>query len=229
MRILIVEDEPKLGDYLQRGLSENGFQVDLARTGIEGRELALMGTYDAMVFDVMLPGMDGFQLLDVVRRQKSTPVLMLTARDAVEDRVKGLQSGADDYLVKPFAFSELLARLQALLRRGQLHEVTRYALRDLSVDLTSRRAARSGTRLELTAKEFKLLTLLLRRQGQILSRAVIAEQVWDMNFDSGTNIVDVTIRRLRAKVDDPFQEKLLHTVRGMGYVLESRSATGDDV
>jgi two-component system copper resistance phosphate regulon response regulator CusR len=130
--------------------------------------------------------------------------------------------------VKPFAFSELLARLQALLRRGQLHEVTRYALRDLSVDLTSRRASRNGARLDLTAKEFKLLALLLRRQGQILSRAVIAEQVWDMNFDSGTNIVEVTIRRLRAKVDDPFQEKLLHTVRGMGYVLESRSTSADD-
>jgi len=222
MKVLIVEDEPKLGDYLRRGLSENGFQVDLARTGLEGRDLALAGTYDALVLDVMLPGIDGFQLLDAVRRARSMPVLMLTARDAVEDRVRGLQSGADDYLVKPFAFSELLARLQALLRRGQLHEVTRYVLRDLSLDLTNRKASRGGTRLDLTAKEFKLLALLLRRQGQILSRAVIAEQVWDMNFDSGTNIVDVTIRRLRAKVDDPFQEKLLHTVRGMGYVLESR-------
>ncbi len=222
MKVLIVEDEPKLGDYIRRGLSENGFQADLARSGIEGRELALVGTYDAMILDVMLPGLDGFQVLDAVRRERSMPVLMLTARDAVEDRVRGLQAGADDYLVKPFAFSELLARVQALLRRGQLHEVTRYALRDLSLDLTSRKATRGGLRLDLTAKEFKLLALLLRRQGQILSRAVIAEQVWDMNFDTGTNIVDVTIRRLRAKVDDPFTEKLLHTVRGMGYVLESR-------
>jgi len=223
VRILVIEDEPKLGDYLRKGLSESGFTVDLARTGIEGRAMALDGAYDALVLDVMLPGIDGFAVLEAVRKTRTMPVLMLTARDEVADRVRGLQSGADDYLSKPFAFSELLARLQALLRRGQLREVTRYALGDLSLDLTARRAVRAGQRLDLTAKEFALLTLLLRRQGQILSRTLLAEQVWEMNFSSETNVVDVAIRRLRAKIDDPFADQLLHTVRGMGYVLERRS------
>ena len=223
MRILVIEDEPKLGDYLRKGLSESGFTVDLARTGIEGRAMALDGAYDALVLDVMLPGIDGFAVLEAVRKTRTMPVLMLTARDEVADRVRGLQSGADDYLSKPFAFSELLARLQALLRRGQLREVTRYALGDLSLDLTARRAVRAGQRLDLTAKEFALLTLLLRRQGQILSRTLLAEQVWEMNFSSETNVVEVAIRRLRAKIDDPFADQLLHTVRGMGYVLERRS------
>ncbi|SDE56277.1 two-component system, OmpR family, copper resistance phosphate regulon response regulator CusR [Variovorax sp. CF079] len=222
MRILVIEDEPKLGDYLRKGLSESGFAVDLARTGIEGRNLALDGDYDVLVLDVMLPGIDGFAVLEAVRKSKAMPVLMLTARDEVADRVRGLQSGADDYLSKPFAFSELLARIQALLRRGKLQEVTRYALKDLSLDLTTRKAARNGQRLDLTAKEFALLTLLMRRQGQVLSRTVLAEQVWEMNFDSETNVVEVAVRRLRSKIDDPFDEKLLHTVRGMGYVLESR-------
>jgi len=223
VRILVIEDEPKLGDYLRKGLSESGFTVDLARTGIEGRAMALDGAYDALVLDVMLPGIDGFAVLEAVRKTRTMPVLMLTARDEVADRVRGLQSGADDYLSKPFAFSELLARLQALLRRGQLREVTRYALGDLSLDLTARRAVRAGQRLDLTAKEFALLTLLLRRQGQILSRTLLAEQVWEMNFSSETNVVEVAIRRLRAKIDDPFADQLLHTVRGMGYVLERRS------
>lgn len=222
MRILVIEDEPKLGDYLRKGLSESGFAVDLARTGIEGRNLALDGDYDVLVLDVMLPGIDGFAVLEAVRKSKAMPVLMLTARDEVADRVRGLQSGADDYLSKPFAFSELLARIQALLRRGKLQEVTRYALKDLSLDLTTRKASRNGQRLDLTAKEFALLTLLMRRQGQVLSRTVLAEQVWEMNFDSETNVVEVAVRRLRSKIDDPFDEKLLHTVRGMGYVLESR-------
>ncbi|CAN7780353.1 heavy metal response regulator transcription factor [Variovorax sp. LjRoot178] len=222
MRILVIEDEPKLGDYLRKGLSESGFAVDLARTGIEGRNLALDGDYDVLVLDVMLPGIDGFAVLEAVRKSKAMPVLMLTARDEVADRVRGLQSGADDYLSKPFAFSELLARIQALLRRGKLQEVTRYALKDLSLDLTTRKASRNGQRLDLTAKEFALLTLLMRRQGQVLSRTVLAEQVWEMNFDSETNVVEVAVRRLRSKIVDPFDEKLLHTVRGMGYVLESR-------
>ena len=226
MRILVVEDEPKLGDYLRKGLSESGFTVDLARTGTEGLTMALEGAYDALVLDVMLPGIDGFAVLAAVRRTKTMPVLMLTARDEVADRVRGLQSGADDYLSKPFAFSELLARLQALLRRGELREVTRYALGDLTLDMTTRRATRAGQRLDLTAKEFALLMLLLRRQGQILSRTLLAEQVWDMNFSSETNVVEVAIRRLRAKIDDPFAEKLLHTVRGMGYVLERRPESG---
>ena len=208
-----------------KGLSESGFNVDLARTGIDGRNMALDGDYDALVLDVMLPGIDGFAVLEAVRKSKSMPVLMLTARDDVADRVRGLQSGADDYLSKPFAFSELLARIQALLRRGKLHAVTQYAISDLTLDLSTRRASRAGQRLDLTAKEFALLTLLLRRQGQVLSRTLLAEQVWDMNFDSETNVVEVAVRRLRAKIDEPFPEKLLHTVRGMGYVLESRQGT----
>ncbi|MFC5608248.1 heavy metal response regulator transcription factor [Variovorax soli] len=222
MRILVVEDEQKLGEYLVKGLSESGFVVDLARTGVEGRDFALAGDYDLVVLDVMLPGIDGFAVLDSLRKSKSMPVLMLTARDDVADRVRGLQGGADDYLAKPFAFSELVARIQALLRRGKLHEVTHYVLKDLSLDMTARRAVRGGRRLDLTAKEFALLALLMRRQGNVLSRTLLAEQVWDMNFNSDTNIVEVAIRRLRSKIDDPFDEKLLHTVRGMGYVLESR-------
>ena len=222
MRILVVEDEQKLGEYLVKGLSESGFVVDLARTGVEGRDFALAGDYDLVVLDVMLPGIDGFAVLDSLRKSKSMPVLMLTARDDVADRVRGLQGGADDYLAKPFAFSELVARIQALLRRGKLHEVTSYVLKDLALDMTARRAVRGGRRLDLTAKEFALLALLMRRQGNVLSRTLLAEQVWDMNFNSDTNIVEVAIRRLRSKMDDPFEEKLLHTVRGMGYVLESR-------
>lgn len=225
MRILVIEDELKFGEHLRKGLSESGYAVDLARTGIEGRDLAIDGEYDALVLDVMLPGIDGFAVLAAVRKAKDVPVLMLTARDEVADRVRGLQSGADDYLSKPFAFSELLARIQALLRRGKLQEVTRYALKDLTLDLAARKATRNGQRLELTVKEFALLTLLIRRQGQVLPRTVLAEQVWDMNFDSETNVVDVAVRRLRSKIDDGFDEKLLHTVRGMGYVLESRQGT----
>lgn len=225
MRILVIEDEPKLGDYLVKGLSESGFVVDLARNGLEGRSLALDGDYDLLVLDVMLPGIDGFAVLEAVRKSKSMPVLMLTARDQVSDRVRGLQSGADDYLSKPFAFSELLARIQALLRRGKLQDVSNYVLKDLTLDVLARKASRNGQRLELTAKEFALLTLLLRRQGSVLSRTQLAEQVWDMNFDSDTNLVEVAIRRLRSKIDDPFEEKLLHTVRGMGYVLESRQGS----
>jgi len=224
MRLLVIEDEPKLADYLHRGLSENGYVVDVARDGIEGRRLATQGDYDLLLLDIMLPGIDGFGVLKAVRAQAQTPVLMLTARDRVEDRVRGLQEGADDYLVKPFAFSELLARVGALLRRGANHSNggTQLRLADLEVDLASRRAFRAARRLDLTAKEFTLLSLLLRRRGQILSRTTLAEQVWDMNFDSDTNVVEVAVRRLRAKLDDPYSPKLLHTVRGMGYVLEER-------
>ena len=224
MRILVIEDERKTADYLQKGLSENGYVVDVARDGAEGKNLALGGAHDLIVLDLMLPGIDGYGVLAALRQTKDTPVLMLTARDKVEDRVQGLQSGADDYLVKPFAFSELLARVQALLRRGRTQDATVLKLADLEVDLARRKAFRAGKRLDLTAKEFSLLTLLLRRQGQILARTTIVEQVWDMNFDSDTNVVEVVIRRLRAKLDDPFATKLLHTVRGMGYVLEQREA-----
>ncbi|CAB3834908.1 MAG: heavy metal response regulator transcription factor [Achromobacter pulmonis] len=222
MRILVIEDEPKLADYLKKGLSEQSHVVDLARDGVNGLHLALEVAYDLIVLDVMLPGVDGFGILAAVRANKDTPILMLTARDAVEDRVRGLEGGADDYLVKPFAFSELLARVQALLRRGRSQEPTVFRLADLELDLARRKVARGGRRLDLTAKEFNLLALLLRRQGQVLSRTTLAEQVWDMNFDSDTNVIDVAVRRLRGKLDDPFEAKLLHTVRGMGYVLEAR-------
>ena len=225
MRLLVIEDEPKLSEYLHKGLSENGYVVDRARDGIEGRRFATEGEYDLLLLDLMLPGIDGFGVLKAVRARGNTPVLMLTARDKVEDRVRGLQEGADDYLVKPFAFSELLARVAALLRRGAngtAHSPLQLRLADLQVDLVTRKAARSDKRLDLTAKEFSLLSLLLRRRGQILSRTTLAEQVWDMNFDSDTNVVEVAVRRLRAKLDDPFAPKLLHTVRGMGYVLEER-------
>lgn len=223
MRILVIEDEPKLAKYLHKGLSEQNHVVDLANDGVDGCHLAIEGDYDVVILDVMLPGQDGFAVLQTLRARRNTPVLMLTARDRVEDRVRGLEGGADDYLVKPFAFSELLARVHALQRRGRNQEPTRLRLDDLELDLTSRKAQRAGQRLDLTAKEFTLLALLLRRQGQVLSRATLAEQVWDMNFDSDTNVIEVAVRRLRSKLDDPFVHKLLHTVRGMGYVLERRA------
>ena len=226
MRLLVVEDELKLAAYLHKGLTEEGFVVDLAHNGVDGLHLAMEGDYDLLVLDAMLPGIDGLGVLAALRQSKQTPVLMLTARIRVEDRVKGLQSGADDYLVKPFAFSELVARIQVLLRRARpLREADGAAvlgLADLELDLLRRKATRAGRRLDLTAKEFNLLTLLLRRQGEVLSRTEIAEQVWDMNFDSATNVIDVAIRRLRGKLDVPFERALLHTVRGMGYVLEAR-------
>ncbi len=228
MRVLVVEDEPKLADYLHKGLTENGYIVDIARDGIDAKHLATEGEYDLILLDINLPGVNGFGVLKALPRDKAPPVLMLTARDRVEDRVKGLEEGADDYLVKPFAFAELLARMHALLRRGRAgraQELSALKLDDLEIDLVGRKAFRAGQRLALTAKEFTLLALLLRRRGEVLSRTVIAEQVWDMNFDSHTNVVDVAVRRLRAKMDDPFPTKLLHTVRGMGYVLE-RSDSG---
>ena len=224
MKVLIVEDEVKTGDYLRQGLGEAGYNTDLARTGIDGLHLALTGGYDLLILDVMLPGLDGWQILETVRRGGTDmPVLFLTARDRVEDRVKGLELGADDYLVKPFAFAELLARVRTLLRRGRSGtEPTVLGIADLELDLLRRRVSRAGRRIDLTAKEFGLLELLLRRQGEVLPRSLIASQVWDMNFDSDTNVIEVAVRRLRAKVDDPFEPKLIHTVRGMGYVLEIR-------
>lgn len=226
MKILIVEDEIKTGDYLKQGLSEAGFVVDLARDGLDGMHLALTESHDLIILDVMLPGVDGWQILQAVRRAgKEMPVLFLTARDQVDDRVKGLELGADDYLVKPFAFSELLARVRTLLRRGgKAKEESVLRAADLELDLLRRRVTRAGKRIDLTAKEFALLELLLRRRGEVLSRALIASQVWDMNFDSDTNVVEVAVRRLRAKIDDPFEPKLVRTVRGMGYVLEADEA-----
>ena len=226
MKILIVEDEPKTGDYLKQGLSEAGFVADLARDGVDGRHLALTDDYDLVVLDVMLPGLDGWQVLREIRQAgRHMPVLFLTARDQVEDRVKGLELGADDYLVKPFAFSELLARVRTLLRRGKSKEPELLQVADLDLDLLRRRVTRAGKRIDLTAKEFALLELLLRRQGEVLPRSLIASQVWDMNFDSDTNVIEVAMRRLRAKIDDDFEPKLIRTVRGMGYVLENSETT----
>lgn len=222
MRILVVEDDQSTGDYLLKGLTESGFVVDLARTGTDGLHTATEGEYDLIVLDVMLPGMDGWTVLKKLRERKHVPVLFLTARDDVQDRVKGLELGADDYLVKPFAFAELLARIRTLLRRGAAREPESLQIADLHIDVLKRRVGRGTQRIDLTPKEFALLHLLARRPGEILSRSYIASQVWDMNFDSDTNVVDVALRRLRAKVDDPFEKKLVHTVRGMGYVLEER-------
>lgn len=221
MRLLIVEDERKTASYLHKGLRESGFIVDVAMQGEDGLHLALNGDYDLVILDMMLPERDGWSILAAMRRAgKATPVLFLTARDAVADRVKGLELGADDYLVKPFAFSELLARVRSVLRRGPGRQPETLRVADLEVDLVRHRAVRGGQRLELTPKEFALLALLARRKGEVLSRTLISEQVWDMHFDSDTNVVDVAVRRLRRKVDDPFAVKLIHTVRGMGYVLE---------
>ena len=222
MRILVVEDELRTGDYLHKGLTEAGFVVDLARSGTDGLHMAEEGEYDLVVLDVMLPGVDGWTVLKKLRERKQTPVLFLTARDDVQDRVKGLELGADDYLVKPFAFAELLARIRTLLRRGAAREPEFLRIADLGVDVLRRKVTRGSQRVDLTPKEFSLLHLLAKRQSEVLSRSYIASQVWDMNFDSDTNVVDVAVRRLRAKVDDPFETKLIHTVRGMGYVLEVR-------
>lgn len=225
MRLLIVEDEIKAGDYLRQGLSEAGFTVVLARNGFDGHHLAMTEEFDLIILDVMLPDVDGWRILQSLRESgRRTPVLFITARDSVEDRVKGLEQGADDYLVKPFAFAEALARVRTLLRRGAAPVVTdRLQISDLTLDLPKRRAIRNGKKITLSHKEFCLLELLVRRQGEVLPRTLIASQVWDMNFDSDTNVIDVAIRRLRAKVDDDFAPKLIHTVRGMGYKVDVES------
>ncbi|MFM4831207.1 heavy metal response regulator transcription factor [Aeromonas media] len=220
MRILIVEDEVKTADYLCKGLSESGFLVEVALNGLDGQHLVQESEFDLIILDVMLPKLDGWQLLQIIRRKWQTPVLFLTARDAIEDRVKGLELGADDYLVKPFSYAELLARIRTLLRRGPPREAERYQIADLHLDLLTRKVTRNGERLTLTNKEFALLHLLLSREGEVLSRTLIASHVWQMNFDSDTNVVDVAIRRLRAKVDDPYSSKLIHTIRGIGYRLD---------
>jgi len=225
VKILVIEDELKTGNYLKQGLAEAGFIVDLLRNGEDGLHSALTEAYDLVILDVMLPGIDGWAVLQGVRRSgKDMPVLFLTARDQVDDRVRGLELGADDYLVKPFAFAELLARVRTLLRRGGKHKESEFLrAADLELDLMRRRVTRSGKRIDLTAKEFALLELLLRRQGEVLPRSLIASQVWDMNFDSDTNVIEVAVKRLRVKVDDDFEPKLIRTVRGMGYVLEDGS------
>jgi len=223
VKILIVEDEIKTGEYLRQGFREAGFNADLVRTGVDGLHMAQEGDHDLIILDVMLPGMDGWQVLKSLRRSgQEMPVLFLTAKDQVDDRIKGLELGADDYLVKPFSFAELLARVRTILRRGRNGtEVTVLQVGDLELDLLRRRISRSGKRIDLTAKEFGLLELLMRRQGEILPRSLIASQVWGMNFDSDSNVVEVAMRRLRAKIDDAYDTKLIQTVRGMGYVLEA--------
>ncbi|ALA86803.1 transcriptional regulator [Stenotrophomonas maltophilia] len=222
-KLLIVEDEPKTGNYLRQGLIEAGYVVDLACNGVDGLHLAGSGEYQLVILDVMLPGLDGWNVLSRLREAGwQVPVLFLTARSSIADRVQGLELGADDYLAKPFAFAELLARVRTLLRRGQaLPQAERIVIADLVVDTLRRRVERGGQRIPLSQKEYTLLELLARRRGEVLPRSLIASQVWDMNFDSDTNVIDVAIRRLRAKIDDDFDAKLIVTVRGMGYVLEA--------
>ena len=223
MRVLVIEDELKTASYLRKGLGEEGFVVDVANNGTDGLHLAQCQTYDVIVLDVMLPDRDGWSVIRDLRGMgKQTPVLFLTARDAVSDRVTGLELGADDYLVKPFAFSELLARLRTVVRRGSPRQGDILEIADLVLNLPRHRATRLSQRVDLTAKEFALLALLARRSGEVLSRTFIAEQVWDMNFEGDSNVIDVAVRRLRRKIDDPFDRKLIYTIRGVGYVLEER-------
>lgn len=230
MRLLLVEDEIKTGDYLRQGLSEAGFIVTLVRNGLDGHHLAMTESFDLIVLDVMLPDVDGWRIVQSLREAgRQTSVLFLTARDSVDDRVKGLELGADDYLVKPFAFTELLARVRTLLRRGSAPPLSdQLKVADLILDLPRHRVTRAGRKINLSHKEFCLLELLARRQGEVLPRSLIASQVWDMNFDSDTNVIDVAIRRLRAKLDDDFEPKLIHTVRGMGYKLDTEADDDND-
>jgi two-component system copper resistance phosphate regulon response regulator CusR len=217
MTILVIEDDRKTGDYLKKGLAESGYTVDLVRNGTDGLHQALTQSYELIVLDVMLPGVDGFRIMETLRGRPDIHVIFLTARDQVEDRVRGLELGAEDYLVKPFSFSELVLRIRTMLRRGTPRESDAFQVADLHVDVLRRKVSRAGSDISLTNKEFLLLHLFCRRQGEALSRSLIASEVWDMNFDSDTNVVDVAIKRLRAKIDQPFEPKLIHTVRSIGY------------
>jgi two-component system copper resistance phosphate regulon response regulator CusR len=223
MKLLIIEDEPKTGSYLKKGFTESGYVVDLAYDGVDGLYQATTNHYDLIILDIMLPKLNGWQVLQTMRSsQLNTPIIMLSAKDQVEDRVKGLELGANDYVVKPFAFVELLARVKNALRHQnrQVKNDATLDLADLSLDLLKRTVYRSGEMIALTAKEFSLLELFLQRRGEVLSRSLIASLIWDMNFDSDTNVIDVAVKRLRAKIDKPFDVKLIHTVRGMGYKLD---------
>ncbi|MDX1901972.1 MAG: heavy metal response regulator transcription factor [Gammaproteobacteria bacterium] len=224
MKVLIIEDEIKIAEFLRKGLAASGFIPDVVHNGEDGLFHATEFDYQLILLDVMLPLRDGFSVLSALRKvNQSVHVILLTARDAVEDRVKGLELGADDYLVKPFSFAELLARIRSALRRSTQQKENKLTIADLSIDLKKHKAQRNQQRIDLTPKEFSLLTLLAQRKGEVLSRTLIAELVWDIHFDCDSNIVDVAIRRLRQKVDDPFEKKLIHTIRGMGYLLEERS------
>ncbi len=230
MKLILVEDQQTAADYIAKGLREEGFVVDVANNGADGLHLLLTADYSLAILDIMLPNLDGLTILETLRRAgKNTPVLFLTAKDAVEDRVRGLELGADDYLVKPFAFSELLARIRVVLRRVEKTSVklesteTQLLIADLSLNLLKHEATRAGQKIDLTPKEFVLLQLLMRKSGEVLSRMVLAEQVWGMHFDSGTNVVDVAVRRLRNKIDEGFAQKLIHAKHGVGYILEARS------
>ena len=224
MRILVIEDEPKAGEYMRNGLTEAGYVVDVASNGVDGLHLAQEFSYNLILLDVMMPGMDGWEVMRHLDRRTSTPVVFLTARGTLEDRLKGLGLGADDYLVKPFSFAELLARIRIALRRGaQVKQEDTLLIADLVIDVAKRRVVRSGIQLALTNKEFNLLYFFVLHEGQVLSRALIASRVWDMNFDSDTNVVDVAVRRLRQKVDEPFADRLIHTVHGVGYRCEAKS------
>jgi two-component system copper resistance phosphate regulon response regulator CusR len=222
MKILIVEDEMKTGEYLSKGLTEAGFVVDHADNGLNGYHLAMTAEYDLLILDIMLPDVNGWDIVRMLRSAgKGMPILLLTALGTIEHRVKGLELGADDYLIKPFAFAELLARVRTLLRRGNtVIAESQLQVADLTVDLVSRKVSRAGSRISLTSKEFSLLEFFLRHQGEVLPRALIASQVWDMNFDSDTNAIDVAVKRLRAKIDNDYEPKLIQTVRGVGYMLE---------
>jgi len=230
MKILVIEDEKRVAQFLKKGFQEEAYAVDVASDGVQGLTLALTGDYDAIVLDIMLPRKNGFEVLQELRREKiATPILILSSKSEVEDRVEGLNLGADDYLPKPFAFSEALARIRSIMRRQQGTEdrASELTLADLKVDLLSRRVTRSGTPITLTNKEFQVLEYLLRNKGRVLSRVILTEHIWDMNFDTETNIVDVVINRLRRKIDDHFSPPLIHTVRGVGYVMREPEL-GDD-
>jgi two-component system copper resistance phosphate regulon response regulator CusR len=227
MHILLIEDDTKTGEYLKKGLGESGYNVDWIQHGADGLHMALQTSYDLIVLDVMLPGIDGFQIIELLRASQDVPVLFLTARDQLHDSIRGLELGADDYLVKPFSFTELLLRIRTILRRGVVREADHFHVADLELDLVRRRATRQQQVIVLTNKEFALLHLFLRREGDVLSRAQIASEVWDMNFDSDTNVVDVAVKRLRGKIDQPYPVKLIHTIRGIGYVCKVRPCGPD--